>query len=56
MKDCVGFMDLYHIYSVRKYKDINITGKMNILALYHHSRLDHLLPSLDQFEVLQISF
>jgi hypothetical protein len=49
-------MDLCHIYSVIKYKYIGITGERNALATDHHGRLDHLLPSLNHLEALQVSF
>jgi hypothetical protein len=48
-------MDLYHIYSVIKYKHIGITDKRNALAMDGQGQLDH-LPSLDQLEALHISF
>jgi hypothetical protein len=49
-------MVLYHIYSVIKYKYVGVTDVRNALAVDRQGRLDHLLPSLDQLEALQISF
>jgi hypothetical protein len=51
MKNYMGFMDLYNFYFARKYKYIDITDKINVLAVHHHSRLGHLLQSLDQLEI-----
>jgi hypothetical protein len=47
-------MDLYHIYSVTKYS--GVTDERDALAVDREHRLDHLLPSSEQLEALQISF
>jgi hypothetical protein len=41
-------MDLYHIYSVIKYKYAGVISDRNALAVDRQRRLDHHLPSLDQ--------
>jgi hypothetical protein len=45
-------MDLYHIYSVIKYKYMSIADEVSALPVDHQGRLDHLLLSLDQLEAL----
>jgi hypothetical protein len=49
-------MDLYHIYSVVKYKYIGITHERNSLAGDHKGQLGHHLLSLYWLEALHISF
>jgi hypothetical protein len=42
LKANVIYLDLYHIYSIIKYKYFGVTEEKDSLAVVHQGRLDHL--------------
>jgi hypothetical protein len=56
LKANVLYTDLYHIYSLIKYKYFGVTEERDALAVVHQCRLDHHLPFSDLLEAPQISF
>jgi hypothetical protein len=49
-------MDLYHVYSVIKYKYVDVTDEKDTLGAVCEGRLNHLLQPSDRFETLPIYF